>query len=47
MRFLGHVTSVEKQEMFTKCWFENLKESDHFGYICIDGRLILKWILQN
>jgi hypothetical protein len=31
--------------MYTKLWSENQKGRDHFEVLCIDGRIILKWIL--
>jgi hypothetical protein len=28
-------------------YLENLKEREHFKYLDIDGRIILKWISEN
>jgi hypothetical protein len=34
-------------KIHTKCSPENLKGTDHFGYLDIDGRIILKLILKK
>ena len=28
-------------------WWGNLREGDYFEYLAVDGRIILKWILQK
>jgi hypothetical protein len=28
-------------------WWENLRQRDHLGDIGVDGRIILRWILQK
>jgi hypothetical protein len=33
--------------MHTKCWSDNLKEREHTEDLCIDGKIILEWILKN
>jgi hypothetical protein len=33
--------------MHTEIWWENLKESDHWEDISVDGRLILKLFLEK
>jgi hypothetical protein len=33
--------------MYVKYWPENLKAADNFGYLDIDGKIILKSILET
>jgi hypothetical protein len=33
--------------MHTKFWSEYLKERDHLEDIGVDGRIILKWVLEK
>ena len=33
-------------EVYTGFWFGNLRERDHSEDIAIDGKIILKWILN-
>jgi hypothetical protein len=35
----------KRWEVHTYFWFGNLKGTDHFEDLDIDGRLILEWIL--
>jgi hypothetical protein len=37
----------EVWEMRTKFWSENLNVRDHFEYVDIDDRMLLKWILEK
>jgi hypothetical protein len=32
--------------MLAGFWCESLKERDNFEYLDVDGRIILKWILE-
>ena len=34
-------------EVHTRFWWANLKEGDHLEDTGIDGKIILKWILQE
>jgi hypothetical protein len=36
----------KRREMHAKSWKENLKERDHLESLVVDGRVILKWILE-
>jgi hypothetical protein len=38
--------TLEQGEVCTGCWFGNLRERDHSEDIGIDGKVILKWILN-
>jgi hypothetical protein len=31
----------------TGFWLGDLREIDHLEYLCIDGRLLLKWVLKK
>jgi hypothetical protein len=31
----------------TRFWWGNLWERDHMGDLCIDGRIILRWIFRK
>jgi hypothetical protein len=31
----------------TGVWWRNLKEGDHLADVCVDGRIILKWIFKK
>jgi hypothetical protein len=33
--------------MHTKFWLKNLKGRDHSENLCINGKLILRWILEK
>jgi hypothetical protein len=33
--------------MYTKFWFQNLKKRYHSEDVGVDGRIILKWILNK
>jgi hypothetical protein len=36
-----------RRETCTGFWWGNLRERDHWGYLGIDGRIILKWIIKK
>jgi hypothetical protein len=37
----------ERGEMPTWFWCGNLKEIDHSEDLCVDRRIIIKWMLKN
>ena len=43
----GHVTHVSKNIVHTGFWLGNSREGYHLKYLCIDGRIILKWVLKK
>jgi len=45
MRWAGHVARMGERRGVQRVWCENLKERDHLGDPCVDGRIILIWIL--
>jgi hypothetical protein len=45
VQILKHVWG--KGEMYTPCWWENLKERDHFEDPGVDGKTILRWIFRK
>jgi hypothetical protein len=34
-------------EACTGFWWGNLREKDHWGDPCVDGRIILRWIFRK
>jgi hypothetical protein len=36
-----------KGERCTRCWWGNLRESDHWGDQGVGGRIILRWIFRK
>jgi hypothetical protein len=42
-----HVASMGRSEIYTGFWLGNLKERDHLKDIDINGRIILKLIIQK
>jgi hypothetical protein len=43
----GNVARMGRVEVRTEFWWENLREADHLKDPGIDGRIILKWILEQ
>jgi len=37
----------ERREAYTRFWWGNLRERDHFGDVVVDGRIILRWIFRK
>jgi hypothetical protein len=37
----------ETGEVHTGLWCRNLRERDHFEYLGVDGRIVLKWIFKK
>jgi hypothetical protein len=44
MRWVGHVASKERGELYTGFWRGDLREREHLQEPGIDGRITLKWI---
>jgi hypothetical protein len=47
MTRVGHVTRMRRREVHKGFWWENLKEKGHLEGLGIDGRIILKWIINK
>jgi len=47
MRWTKHVARMGRVEACTGFWWGNLRERDHLGDPCIDGRIILRWIFRK
>jgi hypothetical protein len=40
-------TGWGRGEACTGFWWGNLRERDHWGDPCVDGRIILRWIFKK
>ena len=47
MRWAGYVARMGREEVYTGCWWENLRERDHLGDPGVDSRIILRWICRK
>jgi hypothetical protein len=47
MRRAGHVAHKGRREVYTGCWWGNLRERGHWGDPDIDGRIVLRWIFRK
>jgi hypothetical protein len=47
MRWAGHVACMGDRRGAYRVWWGDLKETDHLKDLSIDGRIILKWILNK
>ena len=46
MRWVGHVARMGRGEAYTGFWWGNLRERDRLEDTGVDGRIILRWILN-
>jgi len=37
----------KKRNAFRVFWWGNMNKRDHFRDVCVDGRIIVKWILNK
>jgi len=44
MRWTGHEGRLE---VHTGFWWGNMRQGDHLEDLCVDGRVILKWICNK
>jgi hypothetical protein len=47
MRCVGYVAYKETEEVHAWFWWGDLMEGVHLKYLDVDGRTILKWILNK
>jgi hypothetical protein len=47
IRWAWHVARMGRVETYTGFWWGNLRERDHWGDPCVDGRIILRWIFRK
>jgi hypothetical protein len=47
IRWVGQVPCMGRVEVYTGCWWGNLRERDHLGYPGVHGRIILRWIFMK
>jgi len=47
MRWTGHVARMEDNINTYRGLVEKPKEGDHLVEVSVDGKVILKWIIQN
>jgi hypothetical protein len=45
-RYVGCM-GEEREELYTGCWWENLREKGHWEDPDVDGRTILRWIFRK
>jgi hypothetical protein len=43
----GHVAQIGEGDRCAGFWWGNLRERDHWGDPCVDGRIILIWIFRK
>jgi hypothetical protein len=43
----GHIARMYEREVYATVWSENLKGRNYFEDLCVDGRIILKWVLNK
>ena len=44
---MGHMASMGRTEIYTGFWLGNQKEGDHLKDVGINGRIVLKLIIQK
>jgi hypothetical protein len=44
---VSFVSGMDEEEIIAKFYFGNLKERHHLEGLGVDGRLILKWVLEK
>jgi hypothetical protein len=47
VRWVGHAAHMQRGEVYTGLWWENMMERDHWEDSGIDGRMILRWIFNK
>jgi hypothetical protein len=47
MRLAGHVALMERGEVYTGFWWENLRKRGHSEDQVLDERIILRWIFRK
>jgi len=47
MRWAGYVARMGRGEVYTRFWWGNLRERDHFEDAGLNGRIILRWIFRK
>lgn len=47
MAHVSFVSGMDEEEIIAKFYFGNLKERHHLEGLGVDGRLILKWVLEK
>jgi len=47
MRWVWYVARMGGGEVYTRFWWEKMRERGHFGDPVVDGRTILRWIFRK
>jgi hypothetical protein len=47
MRSVGHAARMGRTDVHTGFWWENLREEDHLEDPGVDGKIIVKWIMEK
>jgi hypothetical protein len=42
IRWAGHVARMGERRVYTGFWWGNLRERDHWGDLCVDGKVMLR-----
>jgi len=47
MRWVGHVDVRGREEVYTRFWWGNLRETDNMEDTGVDGKKTLRWIFRE
>jgi hypothetical protein len=47
IKWTGHIARTGRRRMHIRFWWESQKEIDHWEYLDVGDRIILKWIIER